>query len=91
MPQAELIVRHEVGLHARPASSFVRLAASFPCEIRVCNVTAGSQPVNAKSILSVLTLGVSQGNVIRIETQGPSEQEALAALVGLVETNFGGE
>lgn len=88
MPNAEIVVRHEVGLHARPAASFVRLAASFPCEIFVRNLTTNSQPVNAKSILGVLTLGVSQDHRIGLEAQGPGAEEALAALLKLVETDF---
>jgi phosphotransferase system HPr (HPr) family protein len=89
LPLAEIVVQHEVGLHARPAAAFVRLAASFPCEINVCNLTAASPVVNAKSILGVLTLGVNQGHKIALETAGQQADEALAALVKLIETNFG--
>jgi phosphocarrier protein len=89
LPQAEIVVQHEVGLHARPATVFVRLASSFPCEITVTNLTAPSRQVNAKSILGVLTLGVSQGHKIALETRGEREEEALAALVQLIEGNFG--
>jgi phosphotransferase system HPr (HPr) family protein len=89
LPQAEIVVQHEVGLHARPASTFVRLASSFPCEVTVSNLTTASRAVNAKSILGVLTLGVSQGQRIALETKGEGAEEALAALVQLIESNFG--
>ncbi len=89
MPKTEIAVTHEVGLHARPASTFVKLAASFPCDISVRNVTEDGAPVNAKSILSVLTLGVNRGHAIEIETSGEQADEALAALVQLVKDNFG--
>ncbi len=89
MPKTEVIVQHEVGLHARPAAAFVKMAAGFPCDITVRNVTAGTPPVNAKSILSVLTLGVNQGHAIEIETSGEQAEEALAALEQLVKSNFG--
>ncbi|GAB4471323.1 MAG: HPr family phosphocarrier protein [Anaerolineae bacterium] len=89
MPKSEIVVRHEVGLHARPAASFVKLAASFPCDITVQNVTTGSKSVNAKSILSVLSIGVSKDNTILIETSGEQADEALAALLNLIEGNFG--
>jgi phosphotransferase system HPr (HPr) family protein len=89
LPKAEIVVQHEVGLHARPAAAFVRLAASFPCQVTVCNLTAGSPVVNAKSILGVLTLGVNQGHKVSLETAGEQADEALAALVQLIETNFG--
>ena len=89
MPVIELTVMHPVGLHARPAAEFVKLAATFPCEIKVCNLTAAGKFVNAKSILSVLTLGVLRGNRVRIETAGERAEEALKALAYLVENNFG--
>lgn len=89
MPKAEIVVQHEVGLHARPAAAFVKLAASFPCQVTVSNLTSGSAAVNAKSILAVLTLGVSQGHKVALETAGEKEEEALAALVHLIESNFG--
>jgi len=82
-------VNHKVGLHARPASEFVRTAASFPCEITVRNVTENGQAVNAKSILSVLTLGVQQGHTIEIQAEGLQADEALHALEELVLGNFG--
>ena len=89
MPRAEIAVHHEVGLHARPAALFVKLAASFPCEVKVRNVSSGSQSVNAKSILSVLSIGVNSGDTIAIETSGDQADEALVALQELVRGNFG--
>ena len=89
MPSAEVAVMHPAGLHARPAAEFVKLAASFPCNIKVRNLTADIKVVNAKSILSVLTLGVQQGHRIWIETSGEKEAEALKALMELIESNFG--
>ena len=88
MSQTEVVVQHEVGLHARPAASFVKLATTFPCDITVRNVSENGQAVDAKSILGVLTLGVKQGDTIAIETNGEQADEALAALQGLVERNF---
>lgn len=88
MPQAEVTVNNEVGLHARPAAQFVALAAKFPCDVKVRNVTDDGKLVNAKSILGVLTLGVQQGHTIAIETEGEQADEALQALVALVEGNF---
>jgi phosphotransferase system HPr (HPr) family protein len=84
-----LTVTHEVGLHARPAAEFVKLAATFPCDIQVRNLTTQGDPVNAKSILSVLTLGVNQGHRIQIDTDGEKENEALEAIKVLIESNFG--
>lgn len=89
MPTTEITVSHEVGLHARPASMFVKLASSFPCDVSIRNVTTDSKTANAKSILGVLSLGVNQDNVLEITTSGDQEDEALAALLELVEDNFG--
>lgn len=89
MPNISLNVDHKVGLHARPAAEFVKLASSFPCEIQVKNSSTDSKFVNAKSILGVLTLGVNQGHTILVNTEGEQAEEALKALKQLVESNFG--
>ena len=89
MPSLDLTVTHEVGLHARPAAEFVKLAATYPCDIQVRNLTTDGDPVNAKSILSVLTLGVNQGHRIQIDADGEKEVEALEAIKALIESNFG--
>ncbi len=89
MAKTEVAVEHKVGLHARPASQFVKLAGKYPCTIAVRNVTSDGKAVNAKSILSVLTLGVQQGHTIEIDAEGEQAAEALDALVALVAANFG--
>jgi phosphocarrier protein HPr len=87
MPEITLTVHHEVGLHARPAAMFVRTAKQFGSAIKV---THGERKANAKSILSVLTLGVDQGAVITLYAEGEDADQALEALEALVEDNFGG-
>jgi phosphocarrier protein FPr len=84
-----LTVNHSVGLHARPAAQFVQTASKFESEITVANKTKESDPVNAKSILSVLTLGVHQGFEIEITADGTDAGDALKALEQLVADNFG--
>ncbi|MCS6845112.1 MAG: HPr family phosphocarrier protein [Caldilineales bacterium] len=86
---ATLTVRHAAGLHARPAAQFVKLAGRFPCKITVRKLNSDKPPANAKSPLSVLTLGVNQGDAIELVTEGEQAEEALAALVALIESNFG--
>jgi len=85
MPEITLTVKHEVGLHARPAALFVQTAKRFNGDIRV---THGEKEANAKSILSVLALGVDQGAMITIHAEGEDADQALAALDALVENNF---
>lgn len=89
MQSIRLIVNHSVGLHARPAAQFVKTANEFTSKITVANVTKESDPVDAKSILSVLTLGVHQGYEIEIAADGNDSADALDALKLLVENNFG--
>lgn len=86
MPEITLIIENEVGLHARPASAFVQKAASFSCDITVSH---GDKTVNAKSILSVLTLGAHKGATVVVSAEGEDAEEALSALKELVDTNFG--
>ncbi len=88
VPEITLTIRHEVGLHARPAALFVKTANRFKSQIMV---EKDGQEVNAKSILSVLTLGVGQGAVVTIRTEGEDEVEAIEALRELVVSNFGEE
>lgn len=89
MKSIRMTVNHPVGLHARPAARFVQASSGFQSKITVSNVTKSSAPVDAKSILMVLTLGVHQGYEIEIEADGVDENEALDALKALVENNFG--
>ena len=89
MPRIEIDVTNEVGIHARPASKFVKLAAQFKCDIQVYNLTADSGAANAKSILGVLALGVKKGHRISIEADGAQGEEALRMLEALIHDNFG--
>lgn len=84
----ELNVRNPSGLHARPAAVFVRAACTFQSEIRVANVTTGSAPVTAKSIIGVLGLGVQRGHTIRLDVDGDDEHSAAATLRDLVEAGL---
>ena len=86
MQEVTLVVRHKVGLHARPAAMFVSTAKQFKSDILVGK---GDMEVNAKSILSILTLAVNQGTVITVKANGEDEEKAVKVLQQLVETNFG--
>ena len=86
MPEVNLTINHPSGLHARPASVFVKEANKYKSDIRVL---FGPKNANAKSILSVLTLGANQGANITIKAEGEDSEAALQALTGLIEGNFG--
>lgn len=85
----EITVRNKVGLHARPAAAFVKKAASFKSTIKVENLTTSSNPINAKSFVSLLSIEVKKNDCIRITCEGVDENEALEGLCELVRTNFG--
>lgn len=88
---AKLKVIHEIGLHARPASLFVQTASRFTSDIQITNCATGKGPVNAKSILSVLTLGIGKGNEMLISAKGDDADKALQTLTELIDSNFGEE
>jgi phosphotransferase system HPr (HPr) family protein len=85
----EIRLHNKVGLHARPASLFVQTASKFSSNILVHNKTTGSKPVNAKSILSVLTLGAANHHEICIQAEGSDAQAAIQSLKMLIEADFG--
>lgn len=91
MQQASLKVMNEVGLHARPASEFVKRAAQFQSAIRVRNKTRSTHWVDAKSILSVLTLGVEKDHEIELTAEGPDEAQAIQSLCALIASDFNGK
>ncbi len=84
--EREVLLRNRHGLHARPAALFVEMSNRFQSKITVRN---GAAEENAKNILAVMTLGAGPGTLLTICAIGPDAQEAVAALVKLVEDNFG--
>lgn len=88
MKSTQFAVMDSVGLHARPAALFVKLANKFSSKISICNVSTSGKWANAKSILSVLTCGVKQGDRIEVQAEGSDEDLAVEALEKLVLSNF---
>ena len=80
-----ITITNETGLHARPASVFVSTAAKFKSEIKL---QKGEKQINAKSIMGVLSLGITKGTDIIISAQGPDEEDAVCSLVELARSNF---
>jgi PTS hybrid protein len=80
--EREVLVRNPQGLHARPAADFVKLASTFPAKVTV-------NGKDAKSLLGVMSLGLTAGSTAQIASEGPEGTEAVDALVALVETGFG--
>jgi phosphocarrier protein len=87
--RAEVCIKNSLGLHLRPASQLVKIAARFDgCEIMIGK---DEQIVNAKSIMGVIMLAAEQGSVMLIEAQGKDSEQAVAALVELIQNGFGEE
>ena len=81
-------VINDVGLHARPAAIFVRMAKSFESTIKIRNVTKNGNTSDAKSILGVLVLGVEKNHEIELEISGADEVLAAEKLKRLIESDF---
>ncbi len=81
----EVEVQNQVGLHARPATFFIQKANEFRSSIWV---EKDERKVNAKSLLGVLSLGITKGTVINIIADGVDEEEAVNMLVRLIASNF---
>lgn len=86
MPEATVTLENASGLHARPAKIFARAAAELTADV---HVEKDGRRVNAKSVLSLLTLDCHRGDQILISTEGDGAEEALAQLVALVEARLG--
>lgn len=81
----DVTVKNQVGLHARPATFFIQKANEFKSSIWL---EKDERRVNAKSLLGVLSLGIMGENNIRIIAGGVDEEQAVNALVALVESGF---
>ncbi|MBQ4161077.1 MAG: HPr family phosphocarrier protein [Clostridia bacterium] len=85
MYSKEVTLQNQVGLHARPATFFIQKANEFKSSIWV---EKEDRKVNAKSLLGILSLGITRGTAITIIADGLDEKEAVDALYELIDTNF---
>ncbi|MCX7614411.1 MAG: HPr family phosphocarrier protein [Clostridiales bacterium] len=85
MYSKEIQVQNQVGLYARPATFFIQKANEFKSTILV---EKEERKVNAKSLLGLLSLGITKGTVINIIADGSDELEAVSALIDLIASNF---
>jgi phosphocarrier protein len=86
--EVELLIRNQLGLHARACALFVKTAARFQSHVLV---SRDDLEVNGKSIMGVMMLAAEEGSSIRVRADGPDEQAAVEALRELVDGKFGGE
>jgi phosphocarrier protein len=81
----QVTVVNALGLHARAAARFVKVASRFTCQIRVAR---GQHTMDGKSILGLLLLAAARGSRLTLTADGPDEADAIAALTGLIERGF---
>ncbi len=84
--ERRVTVINELGLHARPAAEFVKLASRFESHIQVAK---DGQPVNGKSIMGVMTLAAECGAELTLRAEGVDAEAAVTALEDLVAKEFG--
>ena len=82
-------VINKTGLHARPGSDFVNAAKKFASKITIRRLDEDEDPVNAKSIAFVLSLGIGRGIEVELAASGEDEQIAVDTLVDLINGGFG--
>jgi len=79
-------ISNKLGLHARASAKLTKLAGSYPCEVWL---SRGERRVNAKSIMGVMMLAAGVGTEVTVETNGERDEEAMAALLALINDKFG--
>ena len=77
----KVMVQNQVGLHARPATFFIQKANEFKSSIWV---EVEDRKINAKSLLGVLSMGITKGTRVSIIAEGPDEEEAVKALTDML-------
>ncbi|MBU5449809.1 HPr family phosphocarrier protein [Acetivibrio sp. MSJd-27] len=85
MYSKEVVVQNQVGLHARPATFFIQKANEFKSTIWI---EKDERRVSAKSLLGVLSLGITRGINVTLIAEGPDEEQAVNQLVDLINSNF---
>ena len=86
MINKDIEIINKLGLHARAAAKLVALASKFTSEV---HLRKNNQEVNAKSIMGVMMLAASQGTQLELQVSGEDEQEALNAIIELINDRFG--
>ena len=86
--EKELAVVNRLGLHARPAAMFVRIASQYRAEIWVAKE---GEEVNGKSIMGLMMLAAGQGSKLRIRCDGPDADKAMEELEQLIKAGFNEE
>lgn len=90
MYEKETLVKNKSGIHARPASVFVKLAKGFSSSITIKNLSCNPvRSANAKSMLNILTLCLVKGTSVSICAEGDDQEAAVEALINLIDSGCG--
>jgi phosphocarrier protein FPr len=87
--QAVFKIKNAHGLHARPGAMLVAAAKKFDATIKVANLNGDAKLVNAKSLMKVIGMGVTQGHELKFVADGPDAQEALVAIGAAIDAGLG--
>ncbi|MCK6432984.1 MAG: HPr family phosphocarrier protein [Burkholderiaceae bacterium] len=86
MISSNITISNKLGLHARASAKLTKLAGGFKSEV---HLSRNGRRINAKSIMGVMMLAAGMGAEITIETDGPDEDAAMAAIRAIIEEKFG--
>lgn len=86
MPACQITISNKLGLHARAAAKFVAVANCYPCRVNIGHSTDGL--IDGKSIMAVMMLAAGKGTTLHLEAEGDSCEDALQALIELIENKF---
>jgi len=84
----EFVVSNKLGIHARPAAMFVKIASRFKCNIFV---EKDGEKVNGKSIMGLMMLAAGPGSKLKVLADGADASQALSELESLMDRKFGEE
>ena len=85
MKEKIIEITNRTGIHARPASLIVQKASEFEAKV---SIIKENKEINAKSIMGIMSLGISQSTKITIRTEGPDEEQAINELENLITNNI---
>lgn len=86
MIKTTVTISNKLGLHARASAKLTKLASGFPCQVFM---SRNDRRVNAKSIMGVMMLAAGLGSSVELECDGDREDDAMKALVALINDKFG--
>ena len=85
MAKQDFTIQNKLGIHARPAAQFVKMANRFTCDI---SVEKDGEEVDGKSIMGLMMLAAGHGSVIVVSAEGDDEAAALEAIGDLINRKF---